>query len=85
MNKESLLEGIGSGRFGRIVMARIRIGVDLLDAVYEVVRRERIPNGLILMGIGALKKAVFRNLRVFSQEYPVEALVRFFFLTASPG
>jgi len=39
MDQSSLLEGIGTGKIGRMVMARISIGVDLLDSIYEVVRR----------------------------------------------
>jgi hypothetical protein len=60
MDIESLLEGICSGSFGRFVLARIPIGVDFLDAIYEVVRIERIRKALILMSMAALKKAVFR-------------------------
>lgn len=62
MEQGSLLEGTSSGSFKRIIMARIPIGVDLLEAIREVVKRENIQKGLILMGIGALSKATFRNL-----------------------
>ena len=61
------------------MVARISIGVDLLDAVYEVVRRGKIQKGLILTGVGALQKAVFRNLKVFPQEYPVTPEDRIYF------
>jgi predicted DNA-binding protein with PD1-like motif len=84
MDQSSLLEGIATGQIGRIVMARIPIGVDLLDSIYEVVRREKIQKGLILMGIGALQKAVFRNLRVFPKEYPVSAKDRIYFEVQNP-
>jgi predicted DNA-binding protein with PD1-like motif len=79
-----LLEGIDSGRLERIVLARIPIGVDLLEAIYEVVKREKIQKGLILMGIGALKKAVFRNLKIFPQEYPVTPKDRIYFEVQKP-
>jgi len=84
MDQSSLLEGIGTGKIGRIVMARMRIGVDLLDSIYEVVRREKIQKGLILMGMGALQKAVFRNLKVFPQEYPVRPKDRIYFEVQQP-
>jgi predicted DNA-binding protein with PD1-like motif len=84
MEKSPLLEGIGSGTIGRIVMARIPIGVDLLDSIYEVVRREKIQKGLILIGIGALRKAVFRNLKDFPQEYPVTPKDRLYFEVQRP-
>ena len=67
----SLLEGLGSGRLERIVVARMKVGVDLLGGIQEAVRREGIEKGIFITGIGALKKAVFRNLRHFPKEFPV--------------
>jgi predicted DNA-binding protein with PD1-like motif len=84
MDKVSLLEGIGSGEMARIVIARIPVGVDLLEAIYEVVTRERIEKGVILMGIGALKQAVFRNLKVFPKEYPVTPKDRIYLEVPGP-
>jgi predicted DNA-binding protein with PD1-like motif len=84
MDQNSSVEGISSGSFKRIILARIPIGADLLDAIYDVVRREKIARGIILMGIGALMKAVFRNLKVFPQEYPVTPKDRVYFEVAKP-
>ena len=84
MDQNSLLEGISSGNFKRIILARIPIGVDLLDAIYEAVKRENIQKGIILMGIGALKRAVFRNLKVFPKEYPVTPKDRVYFEIEKP-
>ncbi len=84
MEQVPLIEGIGSGKIEKVVMARIPIGVDLLEAIYEVVRKEKIQKGLILMGIGALQKAVFRNLKVFPKEYPVTAKDRIYFEVQNP-
>ena len=84
MESKSLVEGIGSGSFKRIILARIPIGVELLDAIHEVVKREKIQRGLILMGIGALKKAVFRNLKVFPQDYPVSPKDRLYLEVEKP-
>jgi len=84
MEQGSLVEGISSGQFKRIVMARIPIGVDLLAAIQEVARRENITKGLILMGIGALSRAVFRNLKVFPAEYPITAKDRIYFEVNRP-
>ena len=69
--EQSLLEGLGSGSVGRIVVARITVGVDLLEGIREVVRREGIEKGIFVTGIGALQKAVFRNVRQFPREFPV--------------
>ena len=84
MDQNSLLEGIGSGSLKRIILARIPIGVDLLDAIFETVKREKIQKGIILMGMGALKKAVFRNLKVFPKEYPVTPKDRIYFEIEKP-
>ncbi len=84
MEQLSYLEGISSGSLRRIILARIPIGVDFLEAIYEAVRREKIRNGLILMGVGALKKAVFRNLKVFPQDYPVTPKHRIYFEVEKP-
>ncbi len=84
MDQSTLVEGIASGNFKRIILARIPIGVDFLDAVYEVVKKEKIQKGIILMGIGALKKAVFRNLKVFPKDYPVTPKDRVYFEVEKP-
>ncbi len=67
----SLLEGLVSGRFQRIVVARMKVGVDLLGGIQEAVRREGIQKGIFITGIGALRRAVFRNLKNFPKEFPV--------------
>lgn len=84
MEQSLLLEGTSCGSFKRIIMARIPIGVDLLDAIYEVVKRENIQKGLILSGIGALSKAIFRNLKTFPAEYPITAKDRIYFEVEKP-
>ena len=85
MERVSLLEGIGTGSFKRIVLARMPIGVDLLEALYEVVKRERIQKGLILMGLGAgCRKRSFGNLEVFPKEYPVTPKDRIYFEIEKP-
>jgi predicted DNA-binding protein with PD1-like motif len=66
------LEGIGRGRMGRIVMGKLKIGVDLLEGIKELVQKEGVKTGVILSGIGALKKAIFRNLKVMPPDYKVD-------------
>lgn len=84
MEQDSLLDSVSSGSFKRIIMARIPIGVDVLDGIYEVVKREKIQRGVIIMGLGALSKAVFRNLKVFPKEYPITAKDRIYFEVEKP-
>ena len=67
-----LLEGTGRGRLERVAVARLRVGVDLLEGIKDLARKEGIRTGVILSGVGALKKAVFRNLKVMPPDYKVD-------------
>lgn len=66
------LEGIGTGRISRLVMGKLRMDIDLLNGIEELVKSERIKTGIILSGIGALKKATFRNLKRLPPDLKVE-------------
>ena len=68
---DELLLSVGSGGIKRIVVARIRAGVDLLDAIDEVIRREGIDKGILLGAVGGLRRAVFRGLRRLPEQFPV--------------
>ena len=72
VNALKLLEGIGKGKIDRIVMGKLRMDVDLLDGIEELVRHEKIRTGVILSGVGALKKATFRNLKVLPPDFKIE-------------
>ena len=43
-----------SGRFERIVVVRLKRGVDLLDGLKKAVAQEKIRNAAILSGVGSL-------------------------------
>jgi predicted DNA-binding protein with PD1-like motif len=45
---------------------------NLLEGIEELVKKERIQTGVILSGVGALKKATFRNLKVLPPDLKVE-------------
>ena len=68
---ESHLESIGSQRIERLVQFRVKPDADLWAAIEEAIEAEGIRTGVIVSGLGALKKAVFRNLRWFPKNYPV--------------
>ena len=84
LKDDSLLEGVASGSIKKIVVAKIKIGSDLLAGIEEVVRRERIRKGIVLTGIGALQKAVFRNLMIFVERFPVEPKDRLYLEVTEP-
>jgi len=64
--------GVDSGKIDRIVVARIRKDEDLLGSIREIAKKEQIKKGLIVSGIGALKRGVFRNLKHFPEKLPVQ-------------
>jgi len=71
-SSDLLTEGIGKGRLGRIVMGKLGMEIDLLEGIREMVKKEKIQTGVILSAVGALKKAVFRNLRILPSNLKVE-------------
>lgn len=72
MRSLNSLEGIGKGHLSRVVMGKLAMGIDLLGGIEELVKKERINTGIILSGIGALKKAIFRNLKILPPGLKVE-------------
>ena len=68
---QSHLESIGSQSIERLVQFRVKPDADLLAAIEEAIEAEGIRAGVIVSGLGALKKGVFRNLRWFPKNYPV--------------
>jgi predicted DNA-binding protein with PD1-like motif len=72
MDQLRFLEGVGTGQMQRIVMGKIKMDVDLLEGIKELVRKEKVKTGVILSGIGALKKATFRNLKVLPPDFKVQ-------------
>ena len=65
------VECIGSQNIERLVQFRVRPDADLLEAIKEAIQAENVRTGVIVSGLGALKKAVFRNLKYFPESYPV--------------
>ena len=64
-----VLLGIGRGRMDRIVMGKLRMDVDLIGTIKELAKREGIRTGVILSGIGLLKKGTFRNPKSFPPDF----------------
>jgi predicted DNA-binding protein with PD1-like motif len=59
-------------RMDQIVVGKLRIGIDLLEGIQELARKEEIQTGVILSAVGALKKATFRNLKILPLDLKVE-------------
>jgi predicted DNA-binding protein with PD1-like motif len=65
----SLLERSGDFQINRVVVGKLKIGVDLLEGIRELVKKEGIRSGVFLSGLGALQKAVFRNAKIMPPDY----------------
>lgn len=80
----NLLESIGSQNIKRLVQFRVKPDADLLKAIKQALELEKIRSGVIVSGLGALKKAVFRNLKWFPKNYPVTPTDRLYLEVESP-
>ena len=80
----TLLSQIGRQAVQRLVQFRAKPEAPLLAAIEEAVRAEDVRSGVIISGLGALKKAVFRNLRHFPKQYPVTPDDRLYLEVSQP-
>ena len=83
-NVSSLLEGAGRGQMNRIVMGKLKMDIDLLEGIKELAKKERVQTGVILSAVGALKKAIFRNLKILPPDLKVEQHHRLYFELEQP-
>jgi predicted DNA-binding protein with PD1-like motif len=75
---------IGSQPVQRVVQFRAKPAAPLLSAIEEAVQAEDIRAGVIVSGLGALKKAVFRNLKHFPRQFPVTPGDRLYLAVSQP-
>jgi predicted DNA-binding protein with PD1-like motif len=80
----SSIEGSGFAHIQRLFHFRITPDADLLRAISEAVSTEGIRAGVFVSGLGALKKAIFRNLKVFPKNYPVTDEDRLYLEVSTP-
>jgi len=81
---KGLLRATSRSEMVGVVHLRIKEGVDLLGAIKEGALREGVRAAVFLSGIGALRKAVFRNLKEFPQSFPVNPSNRLYYEMACP-
>ena len=80
----NFVECIGSQNIERLVQFRAKPNADLLTAIEQAIEQEGIRAGVIVSGLGALKKAVFRNLKWFPKNYPVKPADRIYLEVEKP-
>jgi predicted DNA-binding protein with PD1-like motif len=84
MEQKGVIRDSKFSAFEGIVQLRIQPGSDLLKAIQEGVKKHGVKSGLFLSGLGALEKAVLRNLRVFPDKYPVAPEHRLYYEVKKP-
>jgi len=72
------------GNSGRIFVTRIMPGSDLLQSIRTVVEEHRIKAGVIISGVGLLRRAHLRNCRTLPKEYPITDTNRSFLTFERP-
>jgi len=75
---------LGIGCVKRVVLVKVEPGNDLLTCLAETASKLRMRAGLIISGVGSLKKARLRNLERFPDEYPVRDEHRAFTTVEGP-
>lgn len=62
---------MSQGRLGRIIVARVKPGADVLEALKQIAIDSNIKSGVILTCVGSLNKEVLRNVKKFPPKLPV--------------
>ncbi|MDD2286317.1 MAG: DUF296 domain-containing protein [Paludibacter sp.] len=57
---------------GRIIQFKVNIGIDVFDAFREAIITEDLRYGIVIGSCGALKSAIFNNVKEAPQSYPIE-------------
>lgn len=76
--RRSMIDNIGCGRFGRVVVARLAPGTDLMSGLNEIVQREGVRAGVILSCVAFLDHAVLRNVEHVPDRLPITDADRVF-------
>ncbi len=82
--RADLVERSGEFNMGRVVVGKLKVGVDLHDAILDLVKKEGIHAGVFLTGLGALEKAVFRNVKWMPVDYRMKDEYRIYLEVQQP-
>lgn len=68
----------------KVVQLKVARGADLLAAIQEGAAQSGIDSAVILGGVGALRKAVFRNVKVMPADFQVTDQQRLYLVVEKP-
>ena len=75
---------VRSGKPGRVIVARVKPGSDLLRSLQKIAAEEGVTSGIIVSGVGLLKHARLRNCKSLPDEYPISDVNRTFLSFEKP-
>ncbi len=78
------VEWCGFSRIERVCQFRLKPGTDLLQGIRSALTKADVRAGVFVSGLGALRRAVFRNLKVFPETYPVRPTDRLYLEVEAP-
>lgn len=73
-----------SGRSSKVLVARIKPDSDLLESIRDIVEENGVKAGVILSGVGLLRRAQLRNCKILPNKYPITDVNRSFLTFESP-
>jgi len=73
-----------SGKSGRVLIARVKPGSDLVKSIRALVEENGMKAGVILSGVGLLRRARLRNCKVLPERYPIADANRTFLTFERP-
>lgn len=84
MEDQTIIRGIACGQIRHLAQIALSPGADLLLGITEALSHNGIRNGVIFSGVGALERAVFRNLKRRPTSFPVRDADRLYLEVTTP-
>ena len=78
------LVGLATSSNNKLLQFKVKQEEDLLLAIEEALEVSGANSGVVLVGIGALKRAIFRNLKTIPEKFPVTELNRVYPVIEKP-
>jgi len=69
---------------GRVLVARLKPEADLLTSIRRIAEEKSVKSGVILSGVGLLRKAQLRNCKSLPEKYPITDNNRMFTTIMKP-
>ena len=75
---------VKDSRQGRVFVARLKPEADLILSIRKIAEEKSVKSGVILSGVGLLRKAELRNCKSLPEKYPITDVNRMFTTIEKP-